>query len=104
MLLRCLSGSEGGEAGKTEAKERREAVGTLIPPAEATDIPVDTQDCFTSKHCCNGLMDFFFPFNQVTGQVHSSVACSHSLTNLFGTGALGDTNSHRRFGLGEPGV
>lgn len=42
----------GGEAGKTEAKGRHEGTGTLLLPAEATEIPVGTPDHFT-----NGGMD-----------------------------------------------
>lgn len=52
----------GGEAGKTEAKRRHEGTGTLLLPAEATEIPVGTRGHFTSKHCWDGLMDFFFLF------------------------------------------
>lgn len=32
----------GGEAGKTEAKGRHEGTGTLLLPAETTEIPVGT--------------------------------------------------------------
>lgn len=56
-----------GEAGKTEAKERHEAIAALILPAEATKIPVGTQDRSTSKHGWNGLMDIFFSFKSQDG-------------------------------------
>lgn len=70
-----------GEAGKIEAKERHEAIGTLILPAEATEIPAGTQDCFTSEHCGNGLMDSFFSL-LFKSQEEYTVLYTHSLTYL----------------------
>lgn len=56
-VTRCLAGSEG----EKQVKQRlRKGIATLIPPAEATEIPLGTQDHFTSKHCWNEIMDFFF--------------------------------------------
>jgi len=58
-VTRCLSGL----SGEKQVKQRlRKGVATLFLPAEATGIPVGTQDGFTSKHCWNGLMDIFLLF------------------------------------------
>ena len=102
-VTRCPSGSEG----EKQTKQRlRKGIATLILPAEATKIPVGSQDHFTSQHCWNGLMNIFFSLLIKSQDEYAllSLALIHSQIWLFGAGASGGTNARKRFGLGGPGI